>query len=188
MWTIALTILITLLFVILAINVHTPERKVSHRVDHHYGIADRSFKRETGALLGPAIVSENRIIAMQNGDEIFPAMLEAIRGARHTITFETYIYWLGNIGEQFAQALIERASAGIKVHVMLDWLGSKRMHHALVNKMRSAGIEVQRYHPLRWYSLGKMNNRTRRKILVVDGMDGFTGGVGIADHAQDPQH
>ncbi len=192
MWTIALTILVTLFVVILAINFHTPERKVSHRVEHRYRIADPPFKREMGALLGPAIVPGNRIRALQNGEEIFPAMLEAIRGAQRTITFETYIYWSGSIGEQFAQALIERARAGIKVHVMLDWLGSKKMLPALVDQLKGAGIEVERYHALRWYSLGRMNNRTHRKIMVVDGTVGFTGGVGIADqwtgHAQDPDH
>jgi cardiolipin synthase len=192
MWTIALTMLLTLVAVILAINFHTPERKVSHRVDHRYSIADPPLKREMGALLGPAIVSGNRIWALQNGDDIFPAMLAAINGAQRTITFETYIYWSGIIGEKFAKALMERARAGIKVHVMLDWLGSKKMLHGLVDEMRSAGIEVERFHPLRWYSLGKMNNRTHRKIMVVDGTVGFTGGVGIADQwtgrAQDPKH
>ena len=191
-WIIAATVLVTLLVVVVAMNLHTPEKKIQHRVKHLYGIADPQLKREMGALLGPAIVAGNRITALQNGDEIFAAMLEAIRGAQRTITFETYIYWSGTIGEQFADALIERARAGIKAHVMLDWLGSKKMEPQLLGKMRDSGIEVERYHPLRWYSLGKMNNRTHRKVLIVDGTTGFTGGVGIADqwtgHAQDPKH
>ncbi|MHB8386289.1 MAG: phospholipase D-like domain-containing protein [Metallibacterium sp.] len=173
-------------------NLHTPEKKIQHRVKHLYGIADPQLKREMGALLGPAIVAGNRITTLQNGDEIFPAMLEAIRRAQRTITFETYIYWSGTIGEQFADALIERARAGIKTHVMLDWLGSKKMESQLLGKMMDSEIEVERYHALRWYSLGKMNNRTHRKVLIVDGTTGFTGGVGIADqwtgHAQDPKH
>jgi len=78
------------------------------------------------------------------------------------------------------------------VHVMLDWLGSQKIAASLVNKMKQAGVEVERYHALRWYSLGRVNNRTHRKVLVIDGEIGFTGGVGIADqwsgHAQDPQH
>jgi cardiolipin synthase len=77
-----------------------------------------------GSLLGPAIIEGNRVQALVNGNEIFPAMLKAIRGAQRTITFETYIYWSGVIGQAFAEALSERARAGIHVHIMLDWLGS----------------------------------------------------------------
>ena len=119
-------------------------------------------------------------------------MLEAIRGAQASITFETYIYWSGEIGEQFAQALSERAQAGVKVHVLMDWVGSAKIDGAMIDRMKKAGVEVEKYHPLRWYNLGRMNNRTHRKLLVVDGAVGFTGGVGIAPawtgHAQDPDH
>jgi cardiolipin synthase A/B len=182
----------TLIIVVLAINFRVPEKKLKHNMEHLYGIADPQFKREMSVLLGPAIVGGNRITALQNGDEIFPAMLTAVRHAQRTITFETYIYWSGQIGQQFADALIERARAGVKVRVMLDWLGSEKMTASLLSRMRAAGIEIERYHPLKWYSLGRLNNRTHRKVLVVDGMTGFTGGVGIADqwtgHAQDPDH
>lgn len=189
---VAVTVLTTLFVVVVAINFLRPEKNIQHRIEHLYGIADPSFKREMSTLLGPAIVTGNGITALSNGDEIFPSMLEAIRSARRTITFETYIYWSGTIGTQFAEALIERARSAIKVHVMLDWLGSKKMDPPLLDEMRDAGIEVERYHPLRWYNLGHINNRTHRKVLVVDGTVGFTGGVGIADQwtgdAQDPDH
>ena len=119
-------------------------------------------------------------------------MLAAIRGARETINFETYIYWSGAIGKEFADALAERARAGVKVHVLLDWVGSQKMEEALVAEMKSAGVEIQKYHPLHWSHLGRLNNRTHRKLLVVDGRVGFTGGVGIAEQwsgdAQDPEH
>jgi cardiolipin synthase A/B len=183
---------LTLLIVFLASNFHTPEAKVEHRVEHLYGIRDPLFKREMSALLGPAIVPGNRIEALQNGDEIFPAMLAAIRSAQHSVDFETYIYWSGASGTQFAQALTERAMSGVKVHVMLDWMGSIKMDEALIRTMKAGGVEVERYHAVHWYSLGKLNNRTHRKVLIVDGLVGFTGGVGIADqwsgHAQDPDH
>jgi len=133
-----------------------------------------------------------RVEVLLNGDEIFPGMLKAIRGARKTITFETYIYWSGSIGREFADALAERAYAGVKVHVLLDWVGSNKMDKSLLEEMNKAGVQVRKYHEPRWYQLGKLNNRTHRKLLVVDGQEGFTGGVGIADawtgHAQDPQH
>jgi cardiolipin synthase len=185
-------VLCTVVVCVLAMNFHVPEKKLKHSMEHLYGITDPQFKREMSVLLGPAIVGGNRIVALQNGDEIFPAMLAAIRQAERTITFETYIYWSGQIGQQFADALIDRARAGVKVRVMLDWLGSEKMSGSLLSKMTSSGIEIERYHPLKWYSLGRLNNRTHRKVLVVDGATGFTGGVGIADqwtgHAQNPDH
>jgi cardiolipin synthase len=192
MWMVVIAIALTLLAVIVAANFQTPEKTLKHSMAHLHGIESLQFKREMSTLLGPAILSGNKVNALQNGDEIFPRMLGAIRTARRTITFETYIYWSGSTGDEFADALIERARAGVRVHVMLDWLGSQKIAASLVNKMKQAGVEIERYHALRWYSLGRMNNRTHRKVLVIDGEIGFTGGVGIADqwsgHAQDPQH
>jgi len=191
-WAVVGAVLVTLFVILLAVNFHVPEKRLKHQMEHLYGIKDQQFKREMSVLLGPAIVGGNTIAALQNGDEIFPAMLAAVRGAQRTITFETYIYWSGETGQQFADALIERSRAGVKVRVMLDWLGSEKMSGSLLDRMRAGGIEVERYHPMKWYSLGRLNNRTHRKVLVVDGMVGFTGGVGIADqwtgHAQDPDH
>jgi cardiolipin synthase A/B len=179
--TIVLTAAATLLVTILVRNLSSGEAKIEHRIEHRFGVADEQFQRAVGHLLGPPIEDGNRITALHNGDQIFPAMLEAIRGARKTITFETYIYWSGTIAEEFSAALSERARAGVKVHVLLDWLGSNKMDEKLIEQMKGAGVEVERYHPLRWYSLDRVNNRTHRKILVVDGRIGFTGGVGIAD-------
>src|SRR5690606_36962814 len=111
---------------------------------------------------------------------------------KETVTFETYIYWEGEIGERFADALSERARAGVRVNVTIDWVGSVSMEERLLQQMQDAGVEVERYRPLHWYNLGRMNNRTHRKLLVVDGRIGFTGGVGIGDpwmgDAQDPDH
>jgi cardiolipin synthase len=187
-----IAVVVTLVFAIVAVNFRKPEKTVKHSITHLHAVGAPQFKREMGSLLGPAILSGNKVAPLQNGDEIFPAMLGAIRAATSSITFETYIYWSGTIGEEFADALIERARAGVSVHVMLDWLGSQKIAGMLISKMKEAGIEVERYHALRWYSLGRMNNRTHRKVLVVDGAVAFTGGVGIADqwsgHAQDPDH
>ena len=191
-WMIAAAVVTTLIAVVVLINFHTPEKKVQHQVHHLYGVLDPQFEREMGTLLGPAILPGNQVTALQNGDQIFPAMLKAIRAAQYTINFETYIYWSGRTGEEFAEALIERVRADVKIHLMLDWLGSQKMAPQLVERMQDAGVEIERYHPLHWYSLGKLNNRTHRKVLIVDGRIGFTGGVGIADqwtgHAEDPDH
>src|SRR5690606_27688747 len=112
--------------------------------------------------------------------------------ARRTITFETYIYWSGEVGTEFADALSERARAGVEVRMLIDWVGSAKMDSTLLERMEAAGVQIIRYRPLKWYNLGRMNNRTHRKLLVVDGKVGFTGGVGIADpwegDAQDAEH
>ncbi|MFC0677689.1 phosphatidylserine/phosphatidylglycerophosphate/cardiolipin synthase family protein [Lysobacter korlensis] len=186
------TALCTVLLVTIAVNFATPERKLERRVEHRYAISDEQYRREMSVLLGPAVLPGNRITPLNNGNEIFGAMLEAIASARRTVTFETYIYWSGEVGEAFADALAERARAGVKVHVTLDWAGSLKMDDALLERMRDAGVEVHHYRPLRWFNLGRLNNRTHRKLLVIDGRLGFTGGVGIADqwlgHAQNPDH
>ena len=144
-----------------------------------------------GVMLGPALLPGNRAEVLLNGAEIFPAMLAAIRAATKTITFETYIYWSGDVGKEFSAALSERARAGVKVHVLLDWVGSSKMEESFMESMKSSGVELQRYNRAHWYNIGRFNNRTHRKLLVVGGRVGFTGGVGIADQwsgrAQDPK-
>ena len=190
--TIVTTAAVTLIAVAVAMNFATPEKKLERKIEHRYAVADPQFRREMGVMLGPAIVGGNRVRDLQNGKEIFPAMLAAIRAAQKTITFETYIYWSGEIGEKMSEALAERARAGVKVSVMLDWMGSLKMDDQLVQRMRDAGVRVHRYRPLHWYNIARMNNRTHRKLLIVDGAVAFTGGVGIADqwdgHAEDPEH
>ena len=171
----------TLFLTLLYLNLAAGEKQIRYELEHRFAVSDPQFVRSMNHLLGPGILPGNRITALQNGDQIFPAMLEAIRGARETITFETYIYWSGEIGREFSAALSERARAGVKVHVLLDAVGTGKMDEKTVDNMKAAGVEVERYHPLRWYSVARMNNRTHRKLLVVDGRIGFTGGVGIAD-------
>lgn len=185
-------ILATLVVVLIAVNFNVAEKKVQREIPHLYDVRDPQFRRSMGLLLGPGILEGNRVQELLNGDRIFPAMLDAIGHAQKTIMFETYIYWSGDIGKRFADALAERARAGVKVHVLLDWVGSGKIDESLVDEMTRAGAEVRRFHPLRWYNLGRLNNRTHRKLLVVDGRIGFTGGVGVAPqwtgHAQDPDH
>ncbi len=168
------------------------EKQLEYAITTDYGVRDAQFQRAIGALLGPQLIQGNSLSELVNGDQIFPSMLEAIRGAQKTICFETFIYWSGNVGHQFADALAERARAGVKVHILLDYVGSTRMEESSLNKLRDAGCEVVKFHPLRWYNISRFNNRTHRKLLIVDGAVGFTGGVGIGDewagNAQDPAH
>ncbi|MFJ5370891.1 phosphatidylserine/phosphatidylglycerophosphate/cardiolipin synthase family protein, partial [Bosea sp. CER48] len=134
-----------------------------------------------GALFGSNYIPGNKVDPLVNGIRIFPAMLRAIREARQTITFETYIYWRGSIAEEFAEALSVKAREGLSVKVLLDWVGSLPMDEKLIKQMQDAGVEVVRFRPVAWYTLDRVNNRTHRKLLVVDGRIAFTGGVGIAD-------
>ena len=191
-WTLLLTVAATLVLGVLALNFMPGEKQIERQLTRQYDTADPQFRRSLGVLLGPPIIEGNQVEALLNGDQIFPAMLEAIRGAKKTITLETYIYWSESIGTEFSEALSERARAGVKVHVMLDFMGSMKMDTAQVDKMKAAGVQVQRYHKPVWWKLARMNNRTHRKLLIIDGTVGFTGGVGIADqwrgNAQDKDH
>ena len=112
MITVLLTALVTLALTLIALNLITHERKIEKRIPRLYGSDAPEFRRTMDLLLGPAIVGGNKVQTLNNGDNIFPAMLAAIRGARLTLTFETYIYWSGGIGREFADALAERARAG----------------------------------------------------------------------------
>jgi cardiolipin synthase len=174
------TAIVFVIFEIVA-NLRPPQKTIHHQVEIPYGLQDEQFIRAMGHLLGPPIISGNKVQAFYNGHEIFPAMLKAISSAQKTITFESYIYWSGHIGELFAEALSKRAQAGVKVHVLIDWLGSRQIEQSYIDRLKKAGVEIEYYHPLRWYNLSRLNNRTHRKILVIDGKIGFTGGVGISD-------
>ena len=191
-WIVTLTALATFLLVMVGLNMARPEKKLSWKIEHRYALSDPQFRREMSVMLGPSITAGNSVVALQNGAEIFPAMLAAIRAAQTSITFETYIYWSGDIGEKFTAALIERAQAGVPVSVIIDWVGSAKMDHTLLEHMEQAGVRIRRYRPLRWYNLRRLNHRTHRKLLIVDGRIGFTGGVGIADqwegNAENPDH
>ncbi|WP_225307422.1 phospholipase D-like domain-containing protein [Nitrincola iocasae] len=170
----------------------SPGKMLERKIEHRHTVSDPQFRREMSVLLGPTIVPGNQVTALHNGKDIFPAMLLAIRSAQTSITLETHIYWSGEAGEAFSEALSERARADVPVSVIIDWVGSSRMEQSLLDSMQSAGVQVYRYRPLHWYNLGHMNNRTHRKLLVVDGHIGFTGGVGIADQwtgdGGDPDH
>jgi len=187
-----LSVLATVVAGLLVLNFSPGEKKIDTQLTRMYDTDDPQFRRSLGVLLGPPIVEGNHVDVLLNGDQIFPAMLDAIRSAKKTVDFETYIYWSGSIGKEFTEALAERARAGVKVHVLLDWIGSMKISDKEIDAMRQAGVELHRYHKPIWWKLARLNNRTHRKLLIVDGHVGFTGGVGIADkwrgNAQDPEH
>ena len=175
------TVVATALAVLLVANLSLGDKHIDKQVDTLYAAADAQFRRNVNVMFGPALVGGNRTQALVNGEVFFADMLEAIRGARRTITFESYIWWSGEVGAAFTQALIERARAGVKVHLLFDALGSGKIDDRAVEAMKDAGVEVEKYNPWRLSTLARINNRTHRKILVLDGRVAYTGGAGIGD-------
>jgi cardiolipin synthase A/B len=192
MWTVAGTVVLTLAAVFVVRNASVGERHITRKLERLYSSDDPQFARSMSVLLGPPILDGNVVETLVNGVEIFPAMLTAIGRGKRSITFETYIYWSGSIGQEFARALADKARAGVAVHVLLDWIGSMKMDERLLQDMTDAGVQVARYHKPHWWRMAWLNNRTHRKLLVIDGEVGFTGGVGIADqwrgNAEDSEH
>jgi cardiolipin synthase len=141
----------------------------------------RRIRRTLEGVLGVPATEGNHVDVLRNGDEIFPAMLDAIAAAEHTIDFLTFVYWAGDIGTAFARALAERARAGVRVRVLLDAFGARTMDRELIGLMVDHGVALHWFRPLRRFRPGQLNHRTHRKVLIVDEATGFSGGVGIAD-------
>ncbi|HBZ39747.1 MAG TPA: cardiolipin synthase B [Balneola sp.] len=139
------------------------------------------YQQALEQTIGVPFTEENSVSVLRNGDEIFPAMLEAISNAKETISFLTFVYWKGEIADKFAELFAKKAKEGVKVRVLLDSYGAFPMKKALVELMQSSGVDVVWFRPLARWKVWKMDNRTHRKILICDGKIAFTGGVGIAE-------
>ena len=159
-------------------NFFPAEKKVRHPIRADYNVGDDTFFRTMGHLLGPPLVKGNKIAPLENGDQIFPARLNGIRSAQRTITFENFLFREGEVSDAFAEALAERARNGVKVHFLQDALGCNAVHGRAIKLMKRAGVAVEIF---RFVHFSRINFRTHRKILVIDGTLGFIGGVGIAD-------
>lgn len=141
----------------------------------------RRLRRRLERLIGVAATEGNELVPLRNGDRIFPAMLGAIRSARHTIDMMTFVYWRGQIAGDFAAALADRARAGVRVRLLLDGFGAKEIEPRLLELMDTSGVQVAWFRKPVWLSPFKQNHRCHRKALVVDEHTAFTGGVGIAE-------
>ena len=178
--------------VVVAIGLVLAQDQITLRIRSGVPVEDARFAGYVAALVGADLTRGNAYDVLTNGDQIFPAMLEAIASAKRRISFETYIYDTGQVADQFTAALESAARRGVKVRVVVDSVGASSMDQAHADRLRAAGSHVAQFNTPRWYSLEEVNYRTHRKILVVDGEVGFTGGVGVADHwlghAQDKEH
>ena len=176
---------------LIALNLLIGNKQIDRPLNADDSVESPTFERTMSTVLSPALVDGNSVQVLVNGDQIFPAMLAAIRSAKKSVTIETYIYWSGEVGQQFAQALEECAGRGVKVDVLMDWYGSE-MQDDLLERMRKSGIAAYRYNPPTWTTLEKVNHRTHRRLMVVDGTIGFIGGAGLSDKwsgdAQGPDH
>ncbi len=149
------------------------------------------FSSLVAAMAGTPQRDGNRVRIMRNGITL-EAMLEAISSAKETINFSSYIYWPGPTADRFSAALIERATAGVEVNLVLDGYGSAKLDGEHLDRLERSQIDVSIFRPPSWYKVKSLNNRMHRRILVVDGTLAFAGGVGIADvwtgDAEDPEH
>jgi cardiolipin synthase len=168
------------------------ERPPRYGLESEFPVRSHEFLGSIIGATGVPFVKGNKVTILNNGDQFFPAMLDAIGGAQFTVTIEAYIYWAGEVGRQFAAALAEKAREGVAVKVLLDSVGSATIGREIQAILKDGGVEVGWYNPIRWSSMPRFNHRTHRKSLIVDGRIGFTGGAGIADvwsgNAQDPDH
>jgi len=171
---------------------HRRESGHGYRLRGEVDVREPSFLRAAEALTGAPVSYGNDAELLINGDEIFPAYLEAIGAAQETVNLLTYAYWRGDIAIEVADTLCEKASAGVECNVILDAVGAAKMDRKLVDGMRDSGVHVCFFRPPKPYAVKRLQHRTHRKLLIVDGTTGFTGGVGIAEEwtgdAQDPDH
>lgn len=150
-------------------------------VDDPAGTEVARFRRSLEGVIGVPATEGNMVAALRNGDRIFPSMLEAIAAADRTIDLLTFVYWRGEVGTRFAEALADRARGGVRVRVLLDAWGAHPIEERLVRLMDDAGVRVRWFRPLTRLRPTRVNHRTHRKVMIVDEQVGFTGGVGIAD-------
>jgi cardiolipin synthase len=182
-------LVIVLIFCLFFIRRHSLE----YHLEHTFAVRDPEFLGSALALSDPIAIPGNKIELLANGDEYFPAMLKAIRSARQTVNFASYILHSDEIGRQFRDAFCERARAGVQVRVLLDGIGSGwSLDNSDVDMMKKAGCKFAYYHPTASWRVDRTNRRSHRRVLVVDGHVAFTGSAGFAKkwagHAEDKNH
>jgi len=181
--TIIGAVFVAWLILALLFTPHIPyhiESAIDARTDHFVHVLESTCQTH--------LEHGNRVEILTNGDRFYPVMLDAIRGARETITMECYIFKRGEIGDRFIEALTERARAGVRVTIVMDAIGSFGAFRQSAKPLRQAGCRVAAYQRFTWYRLSRLNNRTHRELLVVDGTVAFAGGAGVADWWGRPMH
>jgi cardiolipin synthase len=161
-------------------------------LDHGLEVGSTEFLETMAGSAGIPFFSGNSLELLNNGDRFYPAMLRDVELAERSISIEAYIYWAGEIGLTFARALAAAAQRGVKVKLLLDAIGSQSIGNEIVKILEDGGCHLGWYNPIRLTRLRRINHRTHRKSLIIDGCIGYTGGAGIADQwtgdAHDDEH
>jgi cardiolipin synthase len=154
---------------------------ISYHLAHRTSIHAPDFMYTLQSTCQAALHHGNHVTVFTNGVAFYPAMLQAISKATRSVNMELYIFQPGRIADQFVAELSAKARQGITVTIVVDAIGSLSLWGRTVRRLRQAGCRIQSYQRVRWYSLARLNNRTHRELLIVDGMTAFVGGAGIAD-------
>jgi cardiolipin synthase len=160
----------------------TDSHPACYALEPDFDTGSDEFRATMAGATGMPLVDGNRVEIYNNGDEFFPAMLDAIESARLSVTMEQYIFWNGQVGRRFAEAFAEKAREGVPVKLLLDAIGSATLGADIFNILGAGGCQLAWFHPIHWYTLHRANQRNHRKSLIVDGRIAFTGGSGLADH------
>jgi cardiolipin synthase len=151
-------------------------------LDPDFDTGSAEFTATMAGATGMPVIDGNKVEIYNNGDEFYPAMLQAIDSARYSITMEQYIFWDGEVGRRFAEAFAEKAHEGISVKLLIDAIGSATLGSEIFRILNASGCQLAWFHPIKWYTVHRANLRNHRKSLIVDGSIAFTGGAGLGDH------
>ncbi len=160
---------------------HAVEKIIRNPIVTDYGINDPQFTNSINHLLRVPLIGGNKVTELVNGDAFFPEMLAAIQSAKHSITFENFIWRSGKISDQFIEILMQKARAGVAVHCVVDGVGRLELKQFDRNRLKKAGVKFETFNRVHLLKPWDWNHRTHRKLLVIDGKIGFIGGMCIAD-------
>lgn len=160
----------------------TDSHPAFYALEPDFDTDSREFQATLAGTTGMPLIEGNRVEIYNNGDEFYPAMLDAIESARLSVTMEQYIFWDGEVGRRFAEAFAMKARQGVSVKLLLDAIGSSNLGKEIFRILEAGGCQLAWFHPIQWFTLHRANQRDHRKSLIIDGQVAFTGGSGIADH------
>jgi cardiolipin synthase len=175
-----LAMLAQAIYILVAFFGPSPKYKIN--LPESESVTSEQFLWNLEAITDAKLNRCNRVEVFTNGNNFYEAELQAIAAAKKNINLEAYIFEKGDIAQRFVDALAERARAGVRVNLTLDALGCATTTESYLGELLKAGGKVSWYHPARWYNIPNYNNRTHRELMVIDGVVGFIGGAGVADH------
>jgi cardiolipin synthase A/B len=144
-------------------------------------IGDSLFVRTMESFTGTHLTDGNHVTVLFNGEQTYPTLWTALRGAKQTITMQMYYFEPSAMADTLSAILTERARSGVAIHFLTDAFGAQHMTHGYIDTLRAAGVQTAMFRPVHWYEMQKLQNRSHIRAVVIDGRIGFTGGFGIAD-------